>query len=385
MPSPTAATPTAPSPTNPQPNPSTTDHDAPTQTQTQTPQPRRKRFRFKSPSRPRLKSKSNPKSAHDKATRHTAHRARRAHRTRHPDPDPHQPDHPQQTPDPTPTPTPTPALDPDTAFRESLFDALGDDEGATYWESVYGQPIHTYAIPRIPTGPAGELEQMDEEEYAAYVRSKMWERTREGMLEEQARLRAERARQRTRQQEQQRQRQAGESSSSSSSSRRAFDEAIEASLRRGRERKRQRAWREGWEGYLGCWGRLDAAVADIQKRKEGEGDEGEKGEKGADGHGHGHGNGSFRNLVFWPVESGKRTDVSKENVEGFMRHCPQADGSSELLAVLKAERVRWHPDKIQQRYGGLGIEEAVLRSVTEVFQIIDHLWNDLRATGRVSA
>ncbi|PYI28553.1 hypothetical protein BP00DRAFT_312485, partial [Aspergillus indologenus CBS 114.80] len=328
-------------------------------------QPRRKRFRFKSPSRPRPKSKSHPKSAHDKATRHTAHRARRAHRTRHPDPDPDpDPHHPQPTPDPT-TPTRPTTLDPDTAFRESLFDALGDDEGATYWESVYGQPIHTYAIPRVPTGPAGELEQMDEEAYAAYVRSKMWERTREGMLAEQARVRAERARQQQQQQQQakQRQRQADERRST----RHAFDEAIEASLRRGRERKRQRAWREGWEGYWACWGRLDAAVADLQKRKEGEGEGGEKG-----------GSGSFRNLVFWPVESGKRTDVSKENVEGFMRHCPQAEGSSEWLAVLKAERVRWHPDKIQHRYGGLGIEEAVLRSVTEVFQIIDHLWNDLR-------
>src|SRR5436190_10673322 len=36
---------------------------------------------------------------------------------------------------------------PDTAFRESLFDALADDEGAAYWESVYGQPIHIYPRP----------------------------------------------------------------------------------------------------------------------------------------------------------------------------------------------------------------------------------------------
>ncbi|RAH66632.1 uncharacterized protein BO66DRAFT_381169 [Aspergillus aculeatinus CBS 121060] len=315
-------------------------------------QPRRKRFRFKSPSRPSSSSRPNPnpKDPHEKETRHTAHRARRAHRNRHRHRTPKTP----ETPDPASTP-PTAQLDPDTAFRESLFDALGDDEGATYWESVYGQPIHTYAVPSMPTGPAGELEQMDEEEYAAYVRSKMWERTREGMLEEQARLRAERDRKRRREKTQ-RQRQAGENA------RTAFDEAIEASLRRGRERKRERAWKEAWEAYRGCWGRLDGAVAAAAVAGGGGGKKG-----------------SFRNLVFWPVDSGKRRDVSKENVEGFMRHSPQAaNGPSELLAVLKAERVRWHPDKIQQRYGVLGIEEAVLRSVTEVFQIIDHLWNDLR-------
>ncbi|OJK00871.1 hypothetical protein ASPACDRAFT_117419 [Aspergillus aculeatus ATCC 16872] len=345
MPEPTDRTscPTRPlNPHSPPSNPSSQDN--------QQQQPRRKRFRFKSPSRPSSKTKDKPnrtpKDPLEKETRHTAHRARRAHRNRHP----HQPTPP--TPDPASTPTTTFDLDPDTAFRESLFDALGDDEGATYWESVYGQPIHTYAIPSVPTGPSGELEQMDEEEYAAYVRSKMWERTREGMLEEQERLRAERHRKR----QQEKQRQAGENT------RKAFDEAIEASLRRGRERKREKAWREGWEAYLGCWGRLDGAV---QVAAAAAGDRG--------------GKGSFRNLVFWPVESGKRKDVSKENVEAFMRHSPQAaNGSSELLAVLKAERVRWHPDKIQQRYGVLGIEEAVLRSVTEVFQIIDHLWNDLR-------
>ena len=44
-------------------------------------------------------------------------------------------------------------MDPNSAFIESLFDALADDEGAAYWEDVYGQPIHTY--PNVKEGPGG--------------------------------------------------------------------------------------------------------------------------------------------------------------------------------------------------------------------------------------
>jgi hypothetical protein len=68
-----------------------------------------------------------------------------------------------------------------------------------------------------------------------------------------------------------------------------------------------------------------------------------------------------------------------------MRHAPSIVASSSdegntsnFVATLKTERVRWHPDKIQQRYGVLGIDEPVTRGVTEVFQILDKLWADQR-------
>ncbi|RAL17731.1 uncharacterized protein BO97DRAFT_334645, partial [Aspergillus homomorphus CBS 101889] len=324
--------------------------------QNQEPPPSTTPFRFKSTSTSKTRNK-------DKATRHATHRARRQNRTHSR----------TRTRTRSPTPVITPGrqrqLTPETAFRESLFDALGDDEGATYWESVYGQPIHTYAIPSIPKGPAGELEQMDEEEYAAYVRGRMWERTREGMVSERERLRAERQQAQARDRDRARARE---------TERDAFDRAVEESLRRGRERKRLRGWRVVWAEYLECWGRLDGLVEGLRLSAHGDGDQ--------DGERAKH---SFRNIIFWPVESGKRRDVSKGNVEEFMRRCcpdtiptdttTHKSGQAELLALLKAERIRWHPDKIQQRYGVLGIEESVLRSVTEVFQIIDQMWNDLRA------
>ncbi|RHZ51327.1 uncharacterized protein CDV56_100716 [Aspergillus thermomutatus] len=304
------------------------------------------KFRFKS-STSKSKSKSHRDEPYD-----THHRRHHRHSHRH-----HRSKRHQSKRSPSPGPQDNPSrLSPDTAFRESLFDALGDDEGAAYWESVYGQPIHKYAVPSVPKGPDGELEQMSEEEYAAYVRSRMWERTREGILEEQERLRAERARQKRRE----------EQSEQSQRERMRFERAMEESLQRGRERRRLKAWKTIWDEYRRSWEEVNREVGGGASERR-----------------------PFRNLVFWPVESGKRRDVSREAVEEFMRHAPveasgvgdggRADSTAGLLAVLKSERIRWHPDKIQHRYGALGIDESVMCSVTEVFQIIDHMWNETRA------
>ncbi|KAL2820363.1 hypothetical protein BJX63DRAFT_311768 [Aspergillus granulosus] len=301
------------------------------------------KFRFKS------KHSSSRSSRHDRHDRHrrSDRDGRRHKRRKH-----------TRTPSPSSTPGHHPPLSPNTAFRESLFDAMGDDEGAAFWESVYGQPI-----PAPPPGvdSRGPLEQMDEEAYASYVRSEMWKRTREGMLEEAERMKAEK-----------RAKARAEKEAESKRERRAFEDAMEEALRRGRERKRAKeVWSGIWREYLESWGRVEDAVG---KGKEGE----EKGKHG------------LRELLYWPVESGRRKDISRENVEEFMRRAPVAAHTSGrragddvplgdlFLTTLKAERVRWHPDKIQHRYGALGIDETVMRSVTEVFQIVDHLWNEAK-------
>lgn len=303
----------------------------------ETRRPKSNKFRFKSKHRSR-----------DDDTRHSHRRHRRRHHDGH-----HRSSKRRKT---SPSPSryeeqqPAP-LSPDTAFRESLFDALGDDEGADYWQSVYGQPIHTY--PNTRQGPGGELEQMDDEEYAAYVRAKMWERTHQGLLEERERRRLEKERERER---------AKERAEADRRNRRInddFEQAVEESLNRGRERRKKKAWIEIWDRYLRSWDRLNSSST---------GDE----EDGKELH--------LRNLICWPVESGKRADISPQAVESFIRHAPgdssgKTDGVN-IANILKMERVRWHPDKIQQRYGGLGIEEPVMKSVTEVFQILDRMWNE---------
>ncbi|KAJ6155355.1 hypothetical protein N7470_005921 [Penicillium chermesinum] len=244
-------------------------------------------------------------------------------------------------------------VSPETAFRESLFDALGDDEGADYWASVYGQPIHTYAVPEVPKGPDGHLEQMDDEEYTAYVRAEMWKRTREGMLEEQERVRAARARE----QERMRMRQEelrGTKRQRGQADREAFERVFSGSLQRGEKRRMKKKQEEMWDTYVKRWKEVERAAEAAAK-----------GERGGQ---------PLRNLLFWPVDSGKRRDVQPDAVQKFMKAAPGED----LLATLKAERIKWHPDKIQHRFHVLGIDEVVLRSVTEVFQIVDRMWNEER-------
>ncbi|KAI0393923.1 hypothetical protein F5Y17DRAFT_430276 [Xylariaceae sp. FL0594] len=239
-----------------------------------------------------------------------------------------------------PNPYEPPPLDPEAAFRESLFDAMADDEGAAYWEGVYGQPIHVYERPPHDGegGGKGKLEMMDDDEYAAYVREKMWAKTHQGLLEERAR----RAKQKEEQQEKEREAE-------------RLTRQMEESLRRGEERRVKKAWKARWEHYSRAWNPWDGTLEGLA----------------------------------WPVRSGRREDVRKagggaNEVRDFyvLGIDPVEVGESEFLAKLKDERVRWHPDKIQQRLtagGGATVDADVMRDVTAVFQIVDKLWSDTRS------
>lgn len=220
----------------------------------------------------------------------------------------------------------------DAAFRESLFDALADDEGAAYWEGVYGQPIHTYSPYYAAYGYDDDgaddpenprLERMDDEEYAAYVRGKMWEKSHEHIVEERRRREAERERRKAKEEEGRR-----------------WRVGVEEALRRGEERRKRNRWKGIWEGYLGFW-------------EEGKG------------------------RISWPVESGKMGDVGTGEVEKFFRGVGGV-GGVDLGEVLKKERVRWHPDKMQQRAGEVGIDGGTMKMVTAVFQVVDRLWGEIR-------
>ncbi|KAH9900504.1 hypothetical protein F4778DRAFT_739247 [Xylariomycetidae sp. FL2044] len=305
-----------------------------TEQATQTKERKTSKFRFKSESSRSHRSsrhrdrdyddERDGERDHGSSHRHRHHHRRRRHhhhkrpRTRSRSPTP-------------PNPYEPPALDSEAAFRESLFDAMADDEGAAYWEGVYGQPIHVYSQERA-TGPQGELECMDDDEYATFVRQKMWEKTHQGLLEERAR-REERRRQRDKEEQEAAR----------------LTREMERSLRKGEERRKRRGWRDKWEAYGRAWGAWDGAVESMA----------------------------------WPVGSGRREDIGSETVRDFfvMGIDPEEVGEAEFVAKLKEERVRWHPDKIQQRLGGK-VDQAVMRDVTAVFQIVDQLWSDTRARGR---
>ncbi|KAI5459974.1 hypothetical protein BGZ63DRAFT_262333 [Mariannaea sp. PMI_226] len=248
--------------------------------------------------------------------RDKSHRRYHKHRRRHRSPTP-------------PNPYEKQPLDPEAAFRESLFDAMADDEGASYWEGVYGQPVHVYSNEKV--GPTGELEQMTEEEYAAYVRQKMWEKTNAGLLEERARREQEKKRREEKERHN-----------------RKLQEEMEHSLRRGEERRQRRMWSARWDAYQKSWSVWDGSLSTLD----------------------------------WPVESGQRNDVDESRVrEFFMQGLGMSEeaGGKGFAAGLKDERVRWHPDKIQQRLGGQ-VDDSIMKHVTSIFQTIDRLWGDARKT-----
>lgn len=276
----------------------------------------RRRLRLKDPKRKSRRHRSRDRGREDRSRADRSRdddperRRRRRRRTRSPTP---------------PDPYEEPPLDPEAAFRESLFDAMADDEGAAYWEGVYGQPVHVYANER--EGPQGELERMTDEEYAAYVRQRMWEKTHEGLIEER-RKREERAKERERAEKE----------------RRRVEREVQRSLLVGEERRKRRALRDRWGEYVKRWEGWDGGVEGIP----------------------------------WPVETGVRGDVSEDAVKTFvLGGLRDGVGEDEFVKALRDERVRWHPDKIQQRLGG-EVDAGVMRDVTVIFQTVDGLYNDTR-------
>jgi hypothetical protein len=278
-------------------------------------EPRPTRFRFKS-----KHSESRHHSSRDDEDREYRSRRHRHKRRRSATP---------------PNPYERPALDEETAFRESLFDAMADDEGAAYWESVYGQPLSGYSNERI--GPTGELEQMTDEEYAAYVRQKMWEKTHQGMLEERAR----RAEDKKRRIEEQKEWEKEERK------KKKLREEMEKTLQRGEERRRQKLSAQRWQDYVQAWKSWDTSVERIP----------------------------------WPTQSGQRKDIGEYAIRDFLVQSLSPDdesGNNSFTARLKEERVRWHPDKMQQKLGGQ-VDDTVMRDITAIFQVIDKLWADTRS------
>lgn len=277
-------------------------------------------------------------------------------------------------------PFPREPADPDQpasadSFRDSLFDALADDEGAQYWESVYSQPIHVYPRPAVKTAKGG-LEDMNDDAYAAYVKTKMWERKHPDIV-----LERERSEKRRKEEEEEKTRRREEFV------RRKEQTAWERAERRGARRhgrdseedgeekyertvpdgewdsprdsagkkERQSEYTAAWSRYLTAWDKLKHDLLNERNTSE-------------------QASTAPSKRIPWPVLDSK--PVIKANIEGFMRHAP-ADQDRTKVQILKAERVRWHPDKIQQRFAGK-VDEGTMKLVTGVFQVVDALFEEER-------
>lgn len=297
------------------------------------------------PSRFRFKSHKSSSAEDEEKDAHRSKRRRRHHHGHH------SRNVPSSSTPPNVPEDPTPDLNADAAFRESLFDAMADDEGALYWEGVYGQPIHKYpnTKPVDPNDPDGEVARMTDEEYTAHVRARMWEKTHQHVIEER-RLRDEAAKKRKETRKQ---------TEYMEAEKEAFERQMEESLKKGARRKQDREWRDRWASYTQAWESI------LSQSKGRTGDEEVRDEQ------------QFK--VPWPTKSGAEKDVSQDAVEAFLRHGADQVQSTEgsLRSLLKMERVRWHPDRMSYALRGT-IDTQTLQSVTAVFQIVDAMYNRIK-------
>ncbi|KAF2215163.1 hypothetical protein CERZMDRAFT_82219 [Cercospora zeae-maydis SCOH1-5] len=253
------------------------------------------------------------------------------------------------------------------AFQESLFDALADDEGAAYWESVYSQPIHVFPRPSV-ANTRGELEEMNDEEYAAYVQTKMWEKNNPHIVLERERKekqRKEEEEKKTRQREEfvrRKQRAAWEGAQHDGAKKFAgvgedYDYVFDfenkrggASQRTSEGATRSQEYAESWKQYLAAWDTLKHELLNSSAQQKDAPPPSQR--------------------IPWPVLQSQ--PVIKPNIEEFMRNITvDADGRSQEQR-LKIERVRWHPDKVQQRFQGQ-VDDGTMKIVTGVFQVVDGL------------
>lgn len=266
-----------------------------------------------------------------------------------------------------PTDPDAPSLPSNTAaFQTSLFDALADDEAASYWESVYSQPIHVYARPVEQTA-SGELQDMDDETYAAYVQRKMWEKQNPEIVIERDRMERKRkeekeAKERRREEfVRARQKEAWDHAGRARGSYGKDDDAHDDWPRNHKPKVHEPdedLYAHEWKLYLSAWDALKAALATppspsnpmILPSKR----------------------------IPWPTLHNR--PATRPNIEAFMRHAPASKGGDDSvgrLQALKVERVRWHPDKVQQRFAG-AVDEGTMKVVTGVFQVVDGLVEEER-------
>jgi hypothetical protein len=252
------------------------------------------------------------------------------------------------------------------AFQTSLFDALADDEAASYWESVYSQPIHVYLRP-VEQTPSGELQDMDDETYAAYVQRKMWEKQNPEIVIERDRMEEKRKEEQEAKEQRReefvraRQKEAWDYAGRAKGSR---NEEGDDSHRPGRKSKTREpddeVYARAWTAYLSAWDALKAALAQETSASS---DPAKSPSK----------------RIPWPTLQNR--PATRPNIEAFMRHAPATNGEGKItsaqLQALKIERVRWHPDKVQQRFAG-AVDEGTMKVVTGVFQVVDALVEEER-------
>jgi hypothetical protein len=65
--------------------------------------------------------------------------------------------------------------------------------------------------------------------------------------------------------------------------------------------------------------------------------------------------------------------VGQSDIEAFLHYGASMDARAQLLPILKVERLRWHPDKVQQLFCAR-VDETTMNKVTEMSQFVNQLY-----------
>jgi hypothetical protein len=207
---------------------------------------------------------------------------------------------------------------------------------------------------------------MDDETYAAYVQRKMWEKQNPEIVIERERMerkRKEEKEEKERRREEfvrARQKEAWDHAGRARGSRDGEDDERPSSRGPKAHKSDDDVYARAWEAYLSAW---DSLVLALQKDHSSSSDQPKPPSK----------------RIPWPTLQNR--PATRPNIEAFMRHAPLTEGdgksSAGRLQALKVERVRWHPDKVQQRFAG-AVDEGTMKVVTGVFQVVDSLVEEER-------
>ena len=215
--------------------------------------------------------------------------------------------------------------------------------------------MHTYPraeVERVYGGAVGD------DEYANYVRERMWERSHAHIIEERERKEKDKTERERREREKRKERRRWEEEDE-------WRKEFESRLRKRGYKVERSKWKEFWERYGRNW---EAVLCARRKETREKGNEGEEEEKV-----------DVRGEIPWPVESGRAKHVSKDAVELFFHNALSNLDPAMKSATLRSERVRWHPDKIQHHFGGQNIDDTTMKLVNTVFLVVDAMYNDTRS------
>jgi len=257
--------------------------------------------------------------------------------------------------------------EPDYIFSEDLHYALTDPEGAAEWEGKYGIPISK--IPKLKRGQNGETIQMSCSELERSAKATLWKYTPEALLAEKARRdQRKKAEEREAQESREAEKKGRDAKRQMEKKRQAqadLDARIEESLRRGSARRAPKTWFDKWQSAWSSAEKWEIYAASWDTHVQGQRE--------------------LRiNDIPWPVVSGKFEDLKVGSVKEFFMRAPRErlwGGKSptleQLQNLVKAERIRWHPDSIQRQFGGQGVDTEVMKAVNEVSSLINEVWSSI--------